>query len=92
MTAEATEGQIRRRTQEVNEFIFQLEKYKNSQDMLSSETLATIDKYKLDKHKYELNDKLDSKLKRMQEANDYHAIQEQVNEFSVVTESQIDRQ
>ena len=44
--ADQNESHIRRRTQEVNEFIFQLEKYNSAQAMLSSETIATIDRYK----------------------------------------------
>ena len=47
MKADNTDGQIRMCTQEVNEFIFALEKYANSQALLTETTKETIDKYKL---------------------------------------------
>ena len=82
MQADTTESHVRRRTQEVNEFIFQLEKYTQSQNMLSDETLATIDKYKQEKKKYAIKDKQKSKLYQIQEANRDDAIEEVQNEFS----------
>ena len=54
--AEESEGRIRMGTQDVNEFIFQLEKYGKSQEMLTDEALAAIDKYKIDQANQMLND------------------------------------
>ena len=43
-------------TQDVNEFIFQLEKYGKSQEILTDEALAAIDKYKIEQANQMLND------------------------------------
>lgn len=91
MTATSKEGQVRRRTEAVNDLIFQVEKYAGSQRQLSDETRAIADKYKHDTHVYELNDKREDKLKKMQESQRHHAIPEVQNEFSVVSGSHIDR-
>ena len=86
--AEAKEEQVKSTTQEVNEFIFQLEKYSASQN---PELTATIDRYKMEKVNYELNDKRNIKTKNLQECMLPKAIWEVANEFSVVTESNYDR-
>ena len=59
---------MRRRTQEINEFVFQLEKYTSSQQQLSHETLATIDKYKDRQVKQELSDRREKRMKKRQDA------------------------
>lgn len=86
--AEDKEERVKSTTQEVNEFIFQLEKYSASQN---PELTATIDRYKMEKVNYELNDKRDIKTKNLLSGNLPQAIWEVANEFSVVTESNYDR-
>ena len=61
---ENMQSQRRHSTQEVNEFIFQLEKYANAQQNLSDETLATIDKYKLEMQSLALNNQRDALIKK----------------------------
>ena len=81
------ENQCKRATNDVNEYIFLLQKYSNAQNNLLDQSKDMISKYKREQENTELNDKRDIRQKtRLQEAQT-DAIPEAEHEFSQVTES-----
>lgn len=84
---ESLEQKCKRQLQEVNEYIFLLQKYSQGMCNLSNETRDTITKYANEQKQYAMNDQRKERMKQMLSQEDSQVIQEAQNEFSVVTDS-----